>query len=86
MSRGPGRGIYLPIADSRIWPRHRLSGEHGESRLLGRSVAQGAVQALSIVDERDVVEEGRPASAWVRTWFRETYAFLSRVCRDSIHT
>lgn len=39
---------------------HRLGGTRGKSRLLGRPVVQGVVEALPVIQDRDGFDEGRP--------------------------
>lgn len=51
---------YVKILDSRKWGMHGLGGVHGDRRLLGRPVPQGAGQALPVVEDLDVRKEGRP--------------------------
>ncbi len=48
------------MLDGRNWGMHRLGGARGGGRLLRRAVAQGAVEALPVVEDLDVFQEGRP--------------------------
>lgn len=42
------------------WGKHRLDRERGGNRVVGRSVAQRAGEALPVAEDLDVFEEGRP--------------------------